>query len=202
MFQVGEIKMDRVKNIRTTTPLNLKLALIPALLCCPAYPTWSNASTTKTTLTVDFKQNRYYVNNIIRINASPETVINSLTNYPNLKHIIPSVSNSRLLEAHSDYDLVETDLYNCVLLFCKKLINVQQIMIADNTVTALTIPDKSDFKYALMTWEVEEDAGMTTVKYHAEIELKFWIPPLIGPSILKHKLKRETALVTKALENI
>lgn len=198
-------KIKFIKNVNgnfTIAPLNIELSLILFLLSFPAHAAWGKADIDKPASTVEFKHKRYYVDNIIHINATPERVIDSLTDYPNLKNIIPSVSSARLLEANSNYDLVETTLYNCVLFFCKKLTNVQKVMITDKSITALTIPDDSDFKYAFMTWQIEQDSGATTVTYHAEIELNFWIPPLIGPSILKHKLKKENILVSKALDSI
>ncbi len=182
--------------------LNLKLALILAIMCFPVYPTWSETFKPTTSSTVEFKHKRYYVDYIVHINSSPEKVIHSLTDYENLHNIIPSISNARLLAVHSNYDLVETNLNSCVLFFCKKIINVQKIMITDSTITARTIPNKSDFKYGIMTWKVEERAGITTLKYHAEFELKFWIPPFIGQSYLMRRLKKEADLLSRGLENI
>lgn len=201
-FQMRNLKMSQVTAKHIKMSLSLKLALILGIMCFPVYSTWSKTAKPKTSSTVEFKHKRYYVDYIVRINSSPERVIHSLTDYKNLHNIIPSVSNARLLEIHSNYDLVETTLYSCVLFFCKKIINVQQIMIIDNTITARTIPNKSDFKYGIMTWKVEERAGITTLKYHAEFEFKFWMPPFIGQSYLMHKLKKEADLLSRGLENI
>lgn len=151
---------------------------------------------------VEYKDKRYYVDYTIQIKSSSELIISALTNYIDLKKIIPSITKSLILEKHDDHELVETHFSSCVLLFCKKAINTQRISHNNKTIKAVTIPDQSDFRYGLMTWEVLNIDHKTYVKYHAVVEPKFWVPPFIGPAILKHKLRKEAQVVSRLMANL
>lgn len=151
---------------------------------------------------VEYKNKRYYVNYTVEVQSSPDVIVETLTNYSSLKDLLPSVTNSYLLEKHHDYDLVKTHFYNCVLFFCKKAVNTQKIFHNAKYIKAVTLDEHSDFKYGLMTWEIENINGVTYIKYHAEIEPKFWVPPFIGPAILKHKLKKEANLFSTRIAEL
>jgi hypothetical protein len=66
-------------------------------------------------------------------------------------------------------------------------------------IEATVDPEKSDFHVSDERWEFrEEDAG-TVVVYDLAMQPKFFIPPLIGPAIMKRKLKSGS---TNALDRI
>jgi hypothetical protein len=50
-------------------------------------------------------------------------------------------------------------------------------------------PEKSDFHVSNERWDFREEDDGTVVVYHLEMKPKFFIPPVIGPAILKRKLK-------------
>ena len=50
-------------------------------------------------------------------------------------------------------------------------------------------PEKSDFEVSDERWEFREEGEGTVVVYAFRMKPKFFIPPLIGPAILKSKLR-------------
>ncbi len=51
------------------------------------------------------------------------------------------------------------------------------------------LPERSEMREGWATWDIEADGGGTLVRYVAEVEPKFWIPPVIGPLIIKAALR-------------
>ncbi len=50
-------------------------------------------------------------------------------------------------------------------------------------------PEKSDFEVSDESWEFREEADGTVIIYAFRMKPKFFIPPLIGPAIMKNKLR-------------
>lgn len=152
-------------------------------------------------VSVEYRDHRYYVDYTVGVNVLPESIFLALTNYDNLDKFIPSMTRSLLIEQRDDYDLVETHFSNCLFLFCKKAVNTQKITHDGKHIRAETLVEQSDFKFGLMTWDIQNIEGATYLKYHAELEPKFWVPDLIGPAILKQKFKREAQKASNLMAN-
>lgn len=145
-------------------------------------------------VSVSFKENRYHVSYKTSLEAPLEDVIVAITNYEKISNLLPSVTKVKVLKKGNNVDLVETHLKSCILFFCKKIINTQEVAIYNSYVEANSLPNKSDFRYSHMKWELQEDNGLTTLTYTAEIEPKFWVPPIFGPKLLKRKLEAEAQI--------
>jgi hypothetical protein len=69
-------------------------------------------------------------------------------------------------------------------------------------IKAITDPEKSDFHVSNETWEFEEEGDGTLITYQLEMRPKFWIPPVIGPYVLKKKLRDDGAGALDRIEAI
>ena len=79
----------------------------------------------------------------------------------------------------------------CVLFFCQSF--VRQGYIESEpliVVRAFADPSVSDFHHSNESWKFEAHNGGTMVTYKLSMRPKFWIPPGIGPYLLKRKLRR------------
>ena len=74
---------------------------------------------------------------------------------------------------------------------------------------ALTVdpPRRIDFRrvdgnLVLMegSWQVGGDARRCTVDYHADLQPSFWIPPLVGPLIVRRQVERQLAGLLAEIE--
>jgi hypothetical protein len=78
----------------------------------------------------------------------------------------------------------------CLWFFCKSFerygfVEHQPL----KSIRATVDPEKSDFEVSEETWEFHEEDGGTVVIYAFRMKPKFFSPPLIGPAIMKSKLK-------------
>ena len=55
-------------------------------------------------------------------------------------------------------------------------------------IKATVDPEQSDFHLSNETWEFSPEGEGTLIKYQLEMRPKFWVPPVIGPYVLKKKM--------------
>ena len=78
----------------------------------------------------------------------------------------------------------------CVLFFCYEATMVEDVReIGRKTILTTVVPEKSDFSYGKSRWEVTAvDPDHSRIRFSYEIQPDFWVPPLIGPYLIKRKL--------------
>lgn len=77
----------------------------------------------------------------------------------------------------------------CVLLFCKSFERTGTIEHEPYTsISASVDPAVSDFEFSDETWTFRPEDDGTTVHYRVEFEPKFWVPPVIGPWVIRRTL--------------
>jgi hypothetical protein len=69
-------------------------------------------------------------------------------------------------------------------------------------IRTVTLPEQSDFKYAVSEWLLEPEGDGTHVTYKLELEPDFWVPPIVGPWYLKRTLMRGGSRAIQRIENI
>lgn len=80
----------------------------------------------------------------------------------------------------------------CVLFFCLSFERRGYVESEPNEVLrAFANPETSDFLMSNETWTFAADEGGTVVSYHLLMKPKFWVPPGIGPYMIKRKLKND-----------
>jgi hypothetical protein len=62
------------------------------------------------------------------------------------------------------------------------------------------VPQDSDLRSGGARWQLSEVNGGTHLLFEAQVEPDFWIPPLIGPLVVKHMLHIEAVNTVKGLE--
>lgn len=78
----------------------------------------------------------------------------------------------------------------CVLFFCKEFERRGYVeSMLNNVIVAFVDPETSDFHLSNERWTFVARDGGTVVTYDFEMKPKFWIPPGIGPYVIKRKLK-------------
>ena len=78
----------------------------------------------------------------------------------------------------------------CILFFCTSFERQGYVEAETNTVIrAFTNPETSDFHHSRERWLFAEKNGGTIVTYNLNMQPKFWIPPGIGPYLIKRKLR-------------
>ncbi len=78
----------------------------------------------------------------------------------------------------------------CLWFFCKSFerhgfVTFERLKYIEATVD----PERSDFQISDEHWEFREEGNGTVVVYDLKMKPKFFVPPLIGPALIKRKLK-------------
>ena len=91
----------------------------------------------------------------------------------------------------------------CILFFCKSLVRQGYVEYVENRVLRAHVdPAHSDFEFSDETWTFREEDGGTRVRYELHMDPKFWVPPAIGPYMIKRKLKRASGDALDRIERV
>jgi hypothetical protein len=147
---------------------------------------------------------RYTVSFEVVLDAPRDRVWQIMTDYERLPRVSKIIVESRILKQENAHrHRVGVTLEACVLIFCKTVKRVVDIEARPQTEIVVTDdPAFSNFSYAVERWRVAAEGSRTRLNYTAEVVPDFFIPPLIGPPVVKYFLRREirlTALEVEAL---
>jgi len=82
--------------------------------------------------------------------------------------------------------------HGCVLFFCKSFERYGYVEREPFKVIRASIdPERSDFHLSNESWQFRRDGAGTVVTYNLEFRPKFWVPPVIGPYVIKRKLRND-----------
>ncbi len=91
----------------------------------------------------------------------------------------------------------------CMLFFCKTLTRQGHVEQDSNRMLrALANPALSDFRVSNETWDFSKEASGTLVRYHLRLQPDFWVPPVIGPYVIKRKLAADGSHALNRIEAI
>ncbi len=160
-------------------------ALLAACLCASGV-----AAAELLEISVKRDGNRYVVHSVILYDASRASLMHILLDYENFQQVSSVFKESRYLEPAADGKLrAYTRLEGCVLFFCQSIERIDQLAVAeDDTIVALAEPEPDDFRYSRSQWQFRTTPAGEEITYDLEMEPGFWVPPLIGPYILKRRL--------------
>jgi hypothetical protein len=127
-----------------------------------------------------------------------------LTDYDDLGRVNPAIEVSEILKTREPGDYqVRTVTEACVWFYCKRIHQVQDVIEAtDGSVTATVVPELSDFRNGYARLNLWQETTGTRVLIRSEVEPDFWIPPLIGPWLIKRKLRSEALETVHNLERV
>lgn len=147
---------------------------------------------------------RYTLTSNSIVEAPREAVFEVLTDYDQFVRVSSAFEDSKFLEPEKDgTPRVYTKLQGCVLFFCKVLERVERLTYeAPGSIKTTVIAEESDFKYGISTWELEPVEEGTLVRYQLIMEPDFWIPPLLGPAMIKRKLQSGGADAVGRIESL
>lgn len=172
-----------------------------ALLCAPLLRAASIDS-----LDVTRDHGRFHLVAHTHLDATPAAVYKVLTTYD--EDAYGRISNvykeSRYLQPASDgTPLVYTRVEGCLLFFCKSMRRVERLQVVKpNYICTTAVPSRSDFRYARSIFRLKRDDDGTEVTYRLDMEPDFWLPPFVGPWLLKHVLLRGGSHAVQRIEHL
>lgn len=186
---------------RSALIMGMKYISLILLLMLPCRPGWGAE-----VLTLEVKENdgRYTIRFDAVIDAPREQTLKLLLSPPHWPKLSRMITDAKVLESTPlGPGKVSVTFRDCVLFFCTTVRRVETVAVTgDGHIDTMGIPDQSDFSHSHEHWHIYTDNGRTRVRYDAELVPDFFVPPLIGPYILKSKLSRSLMRTAVKLEQL
>ena len=181
--------------------MSLKIALL-ALLCLSAGAAVAAAETERAD--INFSGRSYQYTFVTRLDGSSAAIHAVVTDYANLRQINDDIVASRVLARYPNGELKrQLKLRHCILLFCFDMDFVERVQEAPGHIITTIVPEESTFEDGIAAWQIEAiDATHTRVSVNARQTPRFWIPPVIGPLILKQVFLAEIAETCANIERL
>ena len=151
---------------------------------------------------VEKNDDRYKLRSEAHINADRESVYRVLTDYEQFRKFSSAFVEARNVEPDDKgRPRFYTRMEGCVLLYCKSYIRAGYLVLTPETdIVAIVDPELSNFRYSRERWQLIEDSAGTLLIYSFEMEPDFWIPPVVGPFVVKRALRNGGADVVDRIE--
>ncbi len=152
---------------------------------------------------VDFnkKEDRYIAKINVRLAAPHVEAFAVMQDFKNLHKINPAVQEATVLELMPGTTRLHTRVKLCILLICKEIKQVQDMRtFGFGEMNASVHPEVSDLAYGYAYWRFSDCAGETCLLFRAEIDPKFWVPPVIGDWAIKQVLRQEALQTSEGIE--
>ena len=152
---------------------------------------------------VEYQAGIYSLSFEVVINAEFDTVRAIVTDYAKLDQLSDMVIKSTLLNMpDSENQRRLLVIRACLLVFCRNLKVVEDVVTAGpDQFVATVVPESSDFKSGMTRWQLTRvDKQRTRIEFEGYEEPGFWIPPLLGPVLVKRRLLKEAMAVMNNIE--
>lgn len=138
------------------------------------------------------------------IDAPAEYVRQVLTDYTHIYRLNPSIIESEVLPSQqSDETKVRTKVLACASFFCREVERVETVRIlASGDLQADIDPERSEFRSGKAIWKITEIDNRSKLEYVATLEPDFFIPPVIGVSVIGNSMKNEVINTFGRIERI
>ncbi len=144
---------------------------------------------------------RYTLFVTAHIEAPPRTVWRTITDYPRLAAINPAFETSEVLRQDAKSARVRTRIRVCILVFCKSVVQVQDLHYPQPLdIEATMVPGAGDFRAGMATWALSPAGSGTRLQFREWFVPDFWVPPLIGPWLIRRKLVQEVEVTMAHIE--
>jgi hypothetical protein len=155
-------------------------------------------------LDVQHREGRYSMHVNALLDAAPESVYQVLTDYDRFSRITDSIQETRVLDQSSPHiKIVYSKINVCFFLICINKEKIERIQFrSDIEILATIEPDRSDFTFGTTHWLLEREGESTRLVLDLVIQPNFWIPPMIGPSIIKAVMHDEGINTARTIEQL
>ena len=144
------------------------------------------------------------------LDAPPWAVFAALQDYAAMPRYNPDLRRVRIVPTAQPHRVrLFATVHACVWIFCKTL-HQQQIMTATpdargGVLRAALVPHGGDFRSGRARWTVRpcrDGPAPTCLDMQLELQPAFWVPPLIGAWIIRHKMYQEARRSGVGLERV
>lgn len=146
-------------------------------------------------------ENRYTVEADMRLNVSQSAAFAAATDYERLPEFNPSIVRSERLGGRRLHSVVRL----CVAFICKRIDQVMHYseQPPDGIEMWVVSAEAGDLKSGRARWRFDADGESSArMQLDAEIEPRFWVPPVIGPYLIARELRRQARVTAESIERL
>lgn len=142
----------------------------------------------------------------LAMDAPPPAVFQALQDYAAMARFNPDLQAVRVEPTKAPHRVrLFTTIHTCVLVFCKTM-HQEQIMTASATADGGVLDAElvsGDFRGGHGHWLVRPcptSSTLTCMDVRIELVPAFWVPPVIGPWVMRRKMNEEARRTSAGLE--
>ena len=153
---------------------------------------------------VSHSKGHYFVSFDVWIERDIKKIRAVVMDYPGWSRMSTMIKDVEILDKGNGDDRVHMTLRLCMLIYCRNLNKIQHITYVsnDHLVAELLPHEDNDFRMAQEHWRLIPEKGGTRVQYQAHIMPDFFVPPFVGPLLIKSKIRNELAITIERLEQL
>ncbi|MCA1798261.1 MAG: hypothetical protein LC632_02075 [Xanthomonadaceae bacterium] len=151
---------------------------------------------------ITYERGEYHVQVDAVLSAHPAAVYAVLTDYALWPELSDLIKESEVIEvASASTKLVRMVSEGCVLWFCKRIEQVQWMHAEPQwRIGAEVLPERSDLRSGWARTRLVEHSGRTLFHYEMSLVPDFWVPPVIGPMMIRRKLRQQAIETAETVE--
>jgi hypothetical protein len=152
-----------------------------------------------------FKGRAYHYLFSARLAATPSAVRAVVSDIERLARLNDDIVTSQILVRESEHKLKRRLLIkHCILVFCFDIDFVEWLeVLPSGDIATHIVPGEGNLKRGEAIWRIEALSDTETrVTMEADQEPDFWIPPLVGPLLIKHSFIKEVSETLNKLETL
>ena len=155
-------------------------------------------------LEVEKEDEAYVFDSWTYLAAPPADVFAVLLDYEQYPRISGVYKESRYIEPAEDgRPRVYTRAKGCILFVCRELIKTEALHVTPDThISAVVEPAGSNLSAGRTDWWLEPEGEGTELHYRMSVTPDFWVPPIIGPFVIRIALKRAGSRAVVRLEQL
>lgn len=141
----------------------------------------------------------YQVISRVHLAVAPGAAYRAATDFEQLPRFNPSIESSRRIGGHQ----LDSTLRLCALWYCKRMQQVMRYQLQPpTTIDMQVVPGAGDFKRGAAHWRFSAAGSGTNLYFTATLVPDFWVPPFIGPLLVRRELRQQVQTTADAIEHL
>ncbi len=155
-------------------------------------------------LNVTHNQGRYHIAFDVLLATDPVKTYEFVSDYRKWPQFFKTLKQSQLLVDFPDgRQRIKLTFRSCILFICRTIQQLKDVTRRpDGNVFTRIVADGRYFESGWEHWRLSVDGQNTRVRYRAELVPGFNVIPLIGPWLLKNKLRRSLLWAAEKAEEL
>ncbi|MFK8032182.1 MAG: SRPBCC family protein [Gammaproteobacteria bacterium] len=143
-------------------------------------------------ITVSNESKRYFVRSVAMLDAPIDAVYDTLIDFDNYEAFSSVYDDARWLTRNED-DSGEIYTYTrgCILFVCRGFGRTETVVATKPTFIETRVdPARSKVRFGVSVWNIEAVDDKTKLEFALDFEPDFWVPPVVGPFVVKKYLRK------------